>query len=49
MERQAAKTAKELRKGLFNNIRVQLKEAVIEIGPKPLHARQAIPDRHGQR
>lgn len=32
MEKQAAKTEQGLRKGLFNNIRIQLQDAMVKVG-----------------
>ena len=34
--------------GALGRVVVEFEEAVVETGPKPLHARQAISDRHGQ-
>ena len=40
---------KNLRKGLFNNIRVQIQNAVIQIGPRLGQPGERILDRLGQR
>ena len=45
LARKTTKTAIRLRKGLFNNIRVDLQETVVEIWAQPLHAGQGIADR----
>ena len=48
LDGQATQTQGCVRKGLFNNIRVQLQNAVIEVWPEALHAGQGIANGHGE-
>ena len=49
MAGKATKTKNWLRKGLFNNIRIRLQEAVVEIGPEPFDPGDGIADGLRQR